>query len=73
MRSYLSDAGRKAEHQVTIREAVEAFFEDECSRHLANTTTRQSKTLLQDQRISFEKCVFNLARDNMANLTSMSW
>ena len=42
-------AERKAEHQVTIREAVEDFLEDECSRHLANTTTRQSKTLLEQQ------------------------
>jgi site-specific recombinase XerD len=42
-------AERKAEHQVTIREAVGDFLEDECSRHLASTTTRQSRTLLEQQ------------------------
>src|SRR5258708_25630303 len=39
----------KAVRKVTIREAVEAFLEDEQSRYLSKTTTGQSKTLLQRQ------------------------
>jgi integrase/recombinase XerD len=44
---------RKAEQRVTIKEAVEAFLEDERSRHLAKTTTRQTKTLLQQQFLAW--------------------
>jgi integrase/recombinase XerD len=43
---------RKAD-KVTIKEAVEAFLEDERSRHLSNTTTGQSKTLLEQQLVSW--------------------
>ncbi len=41
----------KADKKVTIKEAVEAFLEDERSRHLSNTTTRQSQTLLEQQLV----------------------
>lgn len=40
-------SNRKADRKVTIKEAVEAFLEDEHSRHLCKTTTGQSKTLEQ--------------------------
>lgn len=42
-------SNRKADRKVTIKEAVEAFLEDEHSRHLCKTTTGQSKTLLEQQ------------------------
>jgi integrase len=42
---------RKAEHKMTIKKAIESFLEDERSRHLAGTTTGQSKTLLEQQLV----------------------
>ena len=38
-----------APHRITIKEAAEAFFEDEEGRQLRKGTTGQSKTLLQQQ------------------------
>jgi integrase/recombinase XerD len=53
-------ASRKAERnviirKVTIKEAVEAFLEDERSRHLSKTTTGQSKTLLERQLVPWSE------------------
>jgi integrase len=44
---------READQKMTIKDAVEAFLEDERSRHLASTTTGQSKTLLEQQLVTW--------------------
>jgi hypothetical protein len=48
-------SNRKADRKVTTQEAVDAFLEDEQSRHLSKTTTAQSKTLLEQQLMPWEK------------------
>ncbi len=55
MENTASPEGPKADRKVTIKEAVEAFLEDERSRHLSKTTTGQSKTLLERQLLVWAK------------------
>src|SRR5260221_6478972 len=43
----------KLASKITIKEAVDAFLEDEKSRHLAKTTTGQSQTLLGRQLLDW--------------------
>ncbi|HEY6305949.1 MAG TPA: phage integrase SAM-like domain-containing protein, partial [Candidatus Angelobacter sp.] len=45
----------QSEPKITIDRAVNAFLEDERSRHLSKTTTGQSKTLLEGQLLKWAR------------------